>query len=99
MSLSRGLGVRRWRILRQLMVDSFLIALIAGALGILVAFWGIDLLKAANPGEAANYAPGWGRIGINFPVLAFTLALSLLSGLVFGLAPAWQFSKPDLNSA
>jgi putative ABC transport system permease protein len=98
-SLRSALGASRWRILRQLMVESFLIALIGGALGILVAFWGIDLLKAANPGEAAKYAPGWSRIGISFPVLGFTLALSLLSGLVFGLAPAWQFSKPDLNSA
>jgi len=70
-TLRCALGASRWRILRQLMVESFVIALIGGVLGILVAFWGIDLLKAANPGEAAKYAPGWGRIGISFPVLAF----------------------------
>jgi predicted permease len=64
-----------------------------------VAFWGVDLLRVSNPGEAAKFAPGWYQLGINAPVLAFTLGLSFLSGLVFGLAPALQVSKPDLNNA
>ena len=76
-----------------------IIALIGGACGVLVGFWGIDLLRASNPGEAAKYAPGWNQLGINAPVLLFTLGLSLLSGFVFGLAPAWQVSKPHLNDA
>jgi putative ABC transport system permease protein len=65
----------------------------------LVAYWGVDAIRSANPGEAARFAPGWNHLGINLPVLMFTLLLSVLSGVLFGLAPAWQFSKPDLNSA
>ncbi|MGZ8843276.1 MAG: ABC transporter permease, partial [Pyrinomonadaceae bacterium] len=98
-ALRAALGANRWRIVRQLLVESFIIALIGGTAGVLVAFWGIDLLKASNPGEAAKYAQGWKNMGINLPVLGFTLGISLLSGLLFGLAPAWQVSKPDLNDA
>src|SRR5262245_57969955 len=98
-ALTAALGASGWRIVRQLLVEGLLIALIGGSVGVLVGFWCIDLLKAANPGEAAKYAPGWKNLGINLPVLVFTLGISLLSGLLFGLAPAWQVSKPDLNNA
>src|SRR5436190_1640800 len=98
-ALRAALGASRWRIVRQLLVECMIIALIGGAAGILVALWGIDLLRAANPGEAAKYADGWKNFTINYQVLAFTLGLSLLSGLVFGLAPAWQVSKPNVNDA
>ena len=56
-------------------------------------------IEFATNEEAAKFAPGWYQLGINVPVLVFTLGLSVLSGLVFGLVPAWQVSKPDLNSA
>jgi putative ABC transport system permease protein len=76
-----------------------IVALIGGALGMLIGFWGIDALRAANPGDAAKFAPGWYQLGINFPVLMFTLGLSVFSGIVFGLAPALQVSKPNLNDS
>ena len=98
-ALRAALGASRWRIIRQLLVESSMIALVGGALGVLVAVWGIDALRAANPGDAAKFAPGWHQLGINPTVLIFTIALSLLSGLLFGLAPALQVSKPNLNSA
>jgi putative ABC transport system permease protein len=99
LALRAALGASRWRIVRQLVVESLVIALIGGAAGVLVAFWGIELLRSGNPGEASKYAPGWNHLGINFGVLAFTLGISLVSGLLFGLAPAWYVSKPELNDA
>ena len=97
-ALRAALGASRWRIIRQLLTESSIVALLGGALGILVALWGIDALRVANPGDAAKFAPGWNQLGINLTVLIFTVVLSLLSGLLFGLAPALQVSKPDLNS-
>jgi putative ABC transport system permease protein len=98
-ALRAALGATRWRIIRQLLIESVIVALLGGLLGILVAVWGLDALRAANPGDAARFAPGWNQLGINIPVLAFTVALSVLSGLVFGLAPALQVSKPNLNES
>jgi putative ABC transport system permease protein len=98
-ALRAALGASRWRIVRQLLVECLIIALLGGAAGIVVAYWGIDLLRAANPGDAAKYADGWKNFGLNYQVLAFTFGLSLLSGFIFGLAPAWQVSKPNVNDA
>ena len=98
-ALRAALGATRWRIVRQLLTESVIVALLGGVLGILVAVWGLDALRAANPGDAARFAPGWNQLGINLPVLAFTIALAVLSGLVFGLAPALQVSKPNLNES
>jgi len=94
-----ALGASRWRIVRQLLTESVIVALIGGVGGVLVAFWGIDALRASNPGDAAKFAAGWYQLGINAKVLLFTLGLSLASGIVFGLAPALQMSKPNLNSS
>ncbi|MGH9871743.1 MAG: ABC transporter permease [Pyrinomonadaceae bacterium] len=98
-ALRAALGASRLRIIRQLMTESVMLGIAGGALGILVAYWSIDLIRTANPGEAARFAAGWSQLGINLPVLGFALLLSILSGVLFGLAPAWQLSKPDLNNA
>lgn len=98
-ALRAALGASRLRIVRQLLTESVLLGLAGGVLGILVAYWGVDAIRTASPGDAARFAPGWNHLGINLPVLAFTLLISVLSGLLFGLAPAWQLSKPDLTSS
>src|SRR6185436_10904536 len=94
-----ALGASRWRIIRQLLTESIIVALIGGALGVLIGFWGIDALRAVNPGDAAKFIPGWYQLGINAQVLLFTLGLSVVSGIVFGLAPALQASRTNLNNS
>ena len=92
-----ALGASRWRIMRQLITESVILAILGGAAGILLALWGTDLLKAAMPSETVRYIIGWKNISINLTVLAYTLGLAILVGILFGIAPALQASKPDLN--
>src|SRR5579885_1635217 len=85
------------RIVRQLLTESVLISFVGGAFGLLLAQWGVDLLLASMPRQFALGIPGWNRIGLDYRVLAFTLVVSLATGILFGLFPAWQASKSELN--
>ncbi len=91
------LGVGRRRLVRQLLTESCMLSLAAGALGLLVTLWAIDLVwvwLSANTGM--TFIPG---VSIDWRVLGYTVALSFFTGIVFGLVPALQASKSDLVTA
>jgi predicted permease len=91
-----ALGASRRRIVGQLLIESVMLALIGGALGVLVSIWTGDLLLGVLPFESASQAFSSTP---DARVLAFTLAVSVLTGIVFGLVPAWQTTRPQLVSA
>jgi putative ABC transport system permease protein len=94
-SIRAALGASRVRIIRQLLTESLLLALAGGLLGLLLASWGGDLLLKIAPGGI----PRLDRVGIDGSVLGWTALVSLLTGVLFGLAPAWHGSRPNLNEA
>ena len=95
MAIRAALGASRWRVMRQLFTESTILALAGGAVGLLVAFWGLTAITKLLPSDF----PRLNEIQIDWRVLAFTFAASVLTGILFGLAPALQISRPDLQEA
>ncbi len=96
-AIRMAMGANRRRIIQQLLTESVILALIGGVLGVLLAIWGVSALKATLPAEVFQFVPGINHLAVNRQALLFTLALSVLTGLLFGITPAMQASKPDLN--
>jgi len=84
-----ALGAGRWRIVRQLLTESILISLAGGAVGVVIAWWGTSLLIALKP----ENLPRLQEIDVDLRVFGFTLGVSILTGLIFGLLPAWTTSR------
>ncbi len=91
-AIRTALGAGRGRLIRQLLTESLLLGLAGGALGLLLAVWGVDALVGLGPN-----VPRLAEIGIDRAVLIFTFALAILTSVIFGLVPALQSSKTDLN--
>jgi putative ABC transport system permease protein len=98
-AIRSALGAGRGRIVAQLLRESVLLSLLGGTLGLLLAVWGVDLLVASIPTQVAGSYYGITNIGINRSVLLFTLAISIGTGIFFGLAPALSSARLDLNEA
>src|SRR5262249_43300128 len=96
-ALRLALGASRGRIIRQLLTESVILAFLGGAIGVLLAGWGIEAFKITLPEEAPGLMPGYSHLGVNSRVLIYTLIVSVVTGIICGLAPAIQASKPDLN--
>jgi putative ABC transport system permease protein len=99
MAIRSGMGASRWQLIRQLLVESTLLALAGGAAGALLANWGMELLRRDLPPFVMAHVPGLKHVAVDFRVLLFTLAVALCSGILAGLAPAFRFSGSDLNDA
>lgn len=90
-----AMGASRFRLIRQLLTESVLLAVAGGALGLLISVWGMELFVALAP----QFLPKTNTISLDSRVLWFTLAISIATGILFGLAPAFRASKTDLNDS
>ena len=94
-AIRTALGAGRGRIVRQLLTESVVLSALGGAAGLLLAWWGLDVLLALSPSDI----PRLDQVKIDTTVLAFTIGVSMLTGILFGMVPALQASKPDLNES
>jgi putative ABC transport system permease protein len=95
MAIRAAIGASRSRLIRQLFAEGLPLSLLGGGAGLLLAAWIVKLLVSINP----DNLPRANEIGVDLRTLGFTLSISMLTGVIFSLAPAWQFSRLDINDS
>ena len=99
MAIRAALGAARSRIIRQLLTESVLLSVVGGALGIVLGILGVRALLSMSPGDIPRIGENGAAIGLDWRVLAFTALISVLTGVLFGLIPAFAISRTDVTSA
>ena len=94
-----ALGASRARLIRQALTESAILGILGGTIGLFISVWAIEALARGIPEDYSKFIPGWNRLGINLNVLFFTFAVSMLAGMVAGLAPVWHSTRTNLNEA
>jgi putative ABC transport system permease protein len=94
-AVRKAMGASRFRIIRQLLTESLMLAIVGGTVGLLLAMWGVDVLRRAS----LDLLPTTAEIGLDRTVLLFTFGICILTGVLFGLAPALSASKTDLSES
>ncbi|HYJ88114.1 MAG TPA: ABC transporter permease [Pyrinomonadaceae bacterium] len=95
-AIRMAMGGGNWRLIRQLLTEGMMLATLGGLGGVLLSIWGLDAMRKLVP---EGMIPRADEISLDWRVLAFSLAVSLLSGIAFGLAPAWHMLRVDVNGA
>jgi len=100
-AIRQALGAGRVRLIRQLLTESVLLGIFGGIFGLILAFWSLDMLQLIAPRiqeTGGGGLPGFEEIRVSLPVLGFTMGLSLVAGLLFGMVPAWQGTRHGLSN-
>ena len=96
-AIRTALGAGRFRLLGQFLVESTLLGMLGAMAGLMLAYWGLNIMRSGLPPEVQRYLPGWERLGLNTHVLWFTLAAAVVAGIISGIVPAWIGSHADIN--
>src|SRR6202451_2665137 len=99
MAVRMGLRATRWQLVRQLRVESILLAVAGAAAGVVLSGWGMGLIRRSLPPFIVAHVPGLAHLDVDSHVLWFTLAVAVLAGVLAGLAPALRFSRSELGDA
>ena len=93
-----ALGAGRHRVLIQSLIETLWLAAGGAALGVVIAYWGVDVIKSSMPADVVRFVPGWQQMALNWRAMLFTIAIAIGAALVTGLIPAIRSSRPDLQS-